>query len=70
MTNHESRLYQILGAISATDAPIVFKGALITKLVLAENGFTSLERLTRDIDAKKVYRPLCSKRQNAARLEH
>jgi hypothetical protein len=41
MTQQEQLMYQILGRISETDAPIVFKGALITKLVLAENGYTS-----------------------------
>jgi hypothetical protein len=44
-------LAEILGTISATDAPIVFKGALIAKLILSENGFVSTARQTRDIDA-------------------
>ena len=34
MTDRENIMYQILGKISETDAPIVFKGALITKLIL------------------------------------
>ena len=51
MTEHERLMYEVLGKISATDAPIVFKGALITRLVLAENGYTMLDRITRDIDA-------------------
>ncbi|MDR1322223.1 MAG: hypothetical protein LBK56_12515 [Gracilibacteraceae bacterium] len=42
------------GAVSATDAPIVFKGALITKLVLAEGGFVSFNRHTNDIDANWI----------------
>jgi hypothetical protein len=50
MTKLEQRMYQILGAVSATDAPIVFVGGLITKLILAENDF-SLDRPTVDIDA-------------------
>jgi hypothetical protein len=50
-------MYQILGAISSTDAPIVFKGAFITKLVLAERGFRALERHTADIDANWVGEP-------------
>jgi len=51
MTEHEQLMYQVVGKISETDAPIVFKGALITKLVLAEHGFTLLDRQTVDIDA-------------------
>jgi hypothetical protein len=57
MTEHELLMYQVLGKISAADAPIVFKGALITKLILAEHGFTMLDRLTRDIDANWVGEP-------------
>jgi hypothetical protein len=36
--DREKIMYRMLGAISGMDAPIVFKGALITKLVLSENG--------------------------------
>lgn len=50
-------MYQILGGFSEVDAPLVFKGALITKLVLAEGGFTSLERPTQDIDANWIGAP-------------
>ena len=51
---HERLMYQIIGAISEKDAPIIFKGALITKLILAENGYTAFERPTLDIDANWV----------------
>jgi hypothetical protein len=54
MADYEKIMYQILGAVSAMDAPIVFKGALITKLVLSENGFVSAKRPTKDIDADWV----------------
>ena len=57
MTEHEHLMYQVLGKISETDAPIVFKGALISKLILAEHGFTQLERSTTDIDANWVDTP-------------
>jgi len=57
MTKLEEKMYQILGAVSATDAPIVFVGGLIIKLILAENDFTSLERPTVDIDANWVGAP-------------
>ena len=57
MTEHEKLMYQVLGKISETNAPIVFKGALITKLVLDEHGFTLLNRPTVDIDANWVDAP-------------
>jgi len=57
MTDRENIMYQILGKISETDVPIVFKGALITKLILAEHGYTTLERQTRDIDANWIGTP-------------
>lgn len=57
MTEHEQLMYQVLGKISETDAPIVFKGALITKLVLAEHDFTLLDRPTVDIDANWIDEP-------------
>ena len=57
MTDLEQLMYRVLGKISATNAPIVFKGALITKLVLEENGFTHYNRPTVDIDANWVGAP-------------
>lgn len=57
MTEHEHIMYQVLGKISETNAPIVFKGALITKLVLAEHNFTLLDRQTVDIDANWIGTP-------------
>ena len=47
----ENLMYEIIGRISAMDAPIIFKGALITKLVLAEHDFSAISRGTVDIDA-------------------
>ena len=57
MTRHEKLMYQVLERISKADTPIVFKGALITKLILAENGYTALERQTKDIDANWIGLP-------------
>jgi len=54
MTGNEKLMYQILGNFSYIDAPIVFKGALITKLVLLEGGYNLLERATKDIDANWI----------------
>ena len=56
-TAHERLMYEIMGCISALNTSIVFKGALITKLVLDENRFDDLERKTVDIDANWVGEP-------------
>jgi len=53
----EDMMYEILAKISGTEAPLVFKGALITKLILKENNFDLLERMTKDIDANWVGAP-------------
>jgi len=47
-------MYQILGKISEVNAPLVFKGALITKLILMENRYSATERQTKDIDANWI----------------
>ena len=57
MAEHEQLMYQVLAKISETDAPLVFKGALITKLILAEKNFTLLNRQTVDIDANWIGSP-------------
>jgi len=57
MTEHEQLMYQVLEKISELNATIVFKGALITKLILAENGYTTLDRKTIDIDANWIGSP-------------
>jgi len=60
MTEQEKQerlMYEIIGRISNINAPIVFKGALITKLILRENGYTDMERPTNDIDANWIGEP-------------
>ncbi|MCL2049324.1 MAG: nucleotidyl transferase AbiEii/AbiGii toxin family protein [Defluviitaleaceae bacterium] len=57
MTSQEQLMYQILGKLFETNAPIVFKGALITKLVLNESGYKDIERMTKDIDGDWVGTP-------------
>lgn len=49
MTEKEKLMYEILSKISNTDTPIIFKGALITKLILNENNYTDIQRATKDI---------------------
>lgn len=57
MTEREKLMYEILGQISSADVPIIFKGGLITQLILSENGFTDFQRATVDIDANWVETP-------------
>ena len=54
MTKEEELMYAILNNISNTDLPIVFKGALITKLILSNNGFEDVSRSTEDIDGNWI----------------
>jgi hypothetical protein len=57
MTEREKLMYQIMGRISESDAPIVFKGAMVTKFILATGGYTDLDRQTKDIDANWIGAP-------------
>ena len=57
MTEKEKFMYQVMSKISEADAPIVFKGAMVTKLILAESDYTVLDRQTKDIDANWVGAP-------------
>lgn len=57
MTRQEELMYNILGQISNSNAPLVFKGGLITKLILEEKGFTQIQRATKDIDANWTSSP-------------
>jgi hypothetical protein len=57
MTAKEELMLKIMGKISNSNAPIVFKGALITRLILSEHGFSRISRTTRDTDANWVGNP-------------
>jgi len=57
MTEQEKLMYEILGQITTSDIPIVFKGGLITKLILNESGLNSVQRTTKDIDANWIGQP-------------
>lgn len=57
MNTREKLMYQIISNISSTNAPIVFKGALITNLILQENNYQKIVRATKDIDANWVGNP-------------
>ena len=47
-------MYDVMGAIANSRVPVVYKGALITKLILQENQFDAFVRETQDIDASWV----------------
>ena len=44
-------MYGVMGAIASSGLPVVYKGALVTKLILQENAFDDFVRETQDIDA-------------------
>jgi len=46
-----------MGKISSSDAPIVFKGAMITQLILSEQGFDRVLRITKDVDSNWIGSP-------------
>jgi len=54
LTEQEKRMYDVMGAIANSDVPVIYKGALVTKLILQENQFDDFVRETRDIDASWV----------------
>ena len=57
MSELEKIMYKLLGTISAADTPIVFKGALIKNLILAEHGYNEIYRETTDIDCNWIGTP-------------
>jgi hypothetical protein len=57
LTEQEKRMYDVMAAIMNGGAPVIYKGALITKLILQENQFNDFVRETRDIDASWVGSP-------------
>ena len=54
LTDQEKRMYDVMGTIAKSNVPVVYKGALITKLILSENYFNDFVRETQDIDASWV----------------
>lgn len=53
MTDREKFLYEVIEAIAQSEAPVIFKGAMITKLLL-KGSVNRLERETKDIDCDWV----------------
>jgi hypothetical protein len=51
LTDSEKLMYDVMTAIANSDVPVIYKGAMITKLILQENHFNDFARETQDIDA-------------------
>ena len=75
LTPYDSELlmYQTMMELSRQKAPFVYKGGLITKYFLMENGEKDLTRFTQDIDAnwlgeEPTMEYLCEKITEAARV--
>jgi hypothetical protein len=51
LTDSEKLMYDVMGAIANDNVPVIYKGAMVTKLILRENHFDAFTRETQDIDA-------------------
>jgi len=51
LTDSEKLMYDVMGAIANSNVPVVYKGAMVTKLILREHYFDDFVRETQDIDA-------------------
>jgi hypothetical protein len=58
MTDLEKLMYNIMISMSANNITVVFKGALITKLILFENNYSDIYRHTVDLVANWMDNPL------------
>ena len=50
LTETEKKMYELMARLHTNNVPVIFKGALITKLVLADNDSLSVSRATQDMD--------------------
>ena len=51
LSDSEKLMYEVMGAIASGSVPVVYKGAMVTKLILKEHNFVDFVRETQDIDA-------------------
>jgi hypothetical protein len=51
LTDSEKLMYDVMVAIANGNVPVVYKGAMITKLILQEHHFDDFVRETQDVDA-------------------
>jgi hypothetical protein len=70
LTEQEKLMYDVMGAIANGNVPVVYKGAMITKLILQESRFDDFVRETRDIDASWAGSKPPSTEQLTAMLNH
>lgn len=57
MTEKEVQMYKLLGELASLNVPLVFKGGLVTELVLSESNYSRVLRSTVDIDANWIGDP-------------
>jgi hypothetical protein len=50
-TDSEKLMYNVMGVIASSNMPVIYKGAMVTKLILHEYNFDDFVRETEDIDA-------------------
>jgi hypothetical protein len=51
LTDSEKLMYDVMTVLERRGIPVVYKGAMVTKLILQENHFDDFARETQDIDA-------------------
>jgi hypothetical protein len=51
LSDKEKLMYRIMGAVADSGVPLIYKGAMVTKLLLLEHQFNDFSRETQDIDA-------------------
>jgi hypothetical protein len=51
LTDSEKLMYSVMGAIADGSVPLVYKGAMVTKLILREHNVDDFSRETQDVDA-------------------
>jgi hypothetical protein len=57
VTDRERLMYRVMGKIYESDAPIVFKGAMVVRKILQDGGIASIDRPTKDIDSHWIGSP-------------
>ena len=54
MTELERSMLEVMKNIAEMDVPVVFKGAMVVNLILAESSYVKTKRATRDFDMNWV----------------
>jgi len=53
LTDSEKLMYDVMGAIADGNVPVIYKGAMITKLILHEHDFDDEKRVTDETHRKE-----------------